>query len=87
MIDTAGAELSREAEERGVAAEIAWCIAMLVNVRTPVVSVLLGQGAGGAALALLPADRVLAAQQAGSPRSRLKAPVQSSTRTPRTPPS
>jgi len=62
VIDTAGAELSREAEEQGVAAEIAWCIAMLVNVRTPVVSVLLGQGAGGAALALLPADRVLAAQ-------------------------
>jgi acyl-CoA carboxylase subunit beta len=62
VIDTAGAELSREAEEQGVAAEIAWCIATLVNLRTPAVSVLLGQGAGGAALALLPADRVLAAQ-------------------------
>jgi acyl-CoA carboxylase subunit beta len=62
VIDAAGAELSQEAEEQGVAAEIAWCIATLVNLRTPVVSVLLGQGAGGAALALLPADRVLAAQ-------------------------
>jgi acyl-CoA carboxylase subunit beta len=62
VIDTAGAELSREAEEQGLAAEIAWCIATLVNLRTPVISVLLGQGAGGAALALLPADRVLAAQ-------------------------
>jgi acetyl-CoA carboxylase carboxyl transferase subunit beta len=30
--------------------------------RTPTVSVLLGQGTGGGALALLPADRVLAAQ-------------------------
>ena len=30
----------------------------------PTVSVLLGQGAGAAALALLPADRVLAAQHA-----------------------
>jgi acetyl-CoA carboxylase carboxyl transferase subunit beta len=62
VIDAAGAELSREAEEQGVAAEIAGCIATLVNLRTPVVSVLLGQGAGGAALALLPADRTLAAQ-------------------------
>jgi acetyl-CoA carboxylase carboxyl transferase beta subunit len=62
VLDTVGAELSREAEEQGVATEIAWCIATLINVRTPVVSVLLGQGAGGAALALLPADRVLAAQ-------------------------
>jgi acetyl-CoA carboxylase carboxyl transferase subunit beta len=62
VIDSAGADLSREAEEQGVAAEIARCIATLVNLRTPVLSVLLGQGAGGAALALLPADRVLAAQ-------------------------
>jgi acyl-CoA carboxylase subunit beta len=62
VIDAAGAELSREAEEQGVAAEIAGCIATLVNLRTPVICVLLGQGAGGAALALLPADRILAAQ-------------------------
>jgi acetyl-CoA carboxylase carboxyl transferase beta subunit len=62
VIDAAGAELSRQAEEQGVAVEIARCIATLVNLRTPVVSVLLGQGAGGAALALLPADRIIAAQ-------------------------
>jgi acetyl-CoA carboxylase carboxyl transferase subunit beta len=64
VIDTPGAELSPQAEEQGVAAEIARCIALLVNLRTPTISVLLGEGAGGGALALLPADRVLAAQHA-----------------------
>nr|WP_067574031.1 carboxyl transferase domain-containing protein [Nocardia acidivorans] len=61
VIDTIGASLSREAEERGLAAEIARCIADLVTLDTPTVSVLLGQGSGGGALALLPADRVLCA--------------------------
>ncbi|MFF0611805.1 carboxyl transferase domain-containing protein [Nocardia tengchongensis] len=61
VIDTAGASLSREAEERGLAPEIARCLADLVTLDTPTVSVLLGQGSGGGALALLPADRVLAA--------------------------
>lgn len=62
VIDTLGASLSKEAEERGLAPEIARCIADLVMLDTPTVSVLLGQGTGGGALALLPADRVLAAQ-------------------------
>jgi acyl-CoA carboxylase subunit beta len=61
VIDTVGAALSKEAEERGLASEIARCIADLVTLDTPTVSVLLGQGTGGGALALLPADRVLAA--------------------------
>jgi acetyl-CoA carboxylase alpha subunit len=62
VIDTAGAALSREAEERGLAGEIARCIADMVTLEVPTVSVLLGQGTGGAALALVPADRILAAQ-------------------------
>ncbi|MEV3963065.1 carboxyl transferase domain-containing protein [Nocardia sp. NPDC050193] len=61
VIDTVGAALSEEAEERGLAPEIARCLADLVTLETPTVSVLLGQGTGGGALALLPADRVLAA--------------------------
>ncbi|MEU4341430.1 carboxyl transferase domain-containing protein [Nocardia sp. NPDC023852] len=61
VIDTVGAALSKEAEERGLAPEIARCIADLVALDTPTISVLLGQGTGGGALALLPADRVLAA--------------------------
>jgi acetyl-CoA carboxylase carboxyl transferase subunit beta len=64
IVDTGGATLSREAEEGGLAAEIARCLADLSLLRTPTVCLLLGQGAGGAALALLPADRVICAQHA-----------------------
>lgn len=62
VIDTAGAALSMEAEEGGLAGEIARCLAELVTLDAPTLTVLLGQGSGGGALALLPADRVLAAQ-------------------------
>ncbi|MDH6238346.1 carboxyl transferase domain-containing protein [Cryobacterium sp. CG_9.6] len=64
VIDTAGAALSKEAEEGGMAGEIARSLLELVGLRSPTVSVLLGQGAGGGALALLPADRTIAAQHA-----------------------
>jgi acetyl-CoA carboxylase carboxyl transferase beta subunit len=62
VIDTAGPALSAAAEQGGLASEIAHCLAELVTLHTPTVSVLLGQGNGGPALAMLPADRVLAAQ-------------------------
>jgi acyl-CoA carboxylase subunit beta len=62
VIDTAGPALSEEAEEGGLAGEIARCLSDLVTLDTPTVSVLLGQGSGGPALAMVPADRVLAAQ-------------------------
>lgn len=61
IIDTPGGELSRAAEEGGIAPEIARCIADMITLDVPTVSVLLGQGTGGAALALFPADRTLAA--------------------------
>ncbi len=64
VIDTPGAELSPAAEEDGLAGEIAGCLADLITHPGPTVSVLLGQGTGGAALALLPADRTLAAEHA-----------------------
>jgi len=64
VIDTPGAALSREAEEGGLAGEIARCLADLVRLPASTVCVLLGQGSGGGALALLPADRVLAARHA-----------------------
>ncbi|TYB68614.1 acetyl-CoA carboxyl transferase [Nonomuraea sp. PA05] len=64
VIDTAGADLSKAAEEGGLAAEIARCLAELLTLDAPTVCLLLGEGAGGAALALLPADRVLCAQHA-----------------------
>ncbi len=61
-IDTPGPALSVEAEQGGLAAQIAACLAELVTLPVPTVSVLLGQGSGGPALAMVPADRVLAAQ-------------------------
>jgi acyl-CoA carboxylase subunit beta len=61
LIDTPGAALSQEAEEGGLAGEIARCLQDLVMLRAPTLAVLLGQGTGGGALALAPADRVLAA--------------------------
>lgn len=62
VIDTAGAALSAEAEQGGLAGEIARCLTELVMLPAPTVCLLLGQGAGGGALALLPADRVLCAR-------------------------
>ena len=61
IIDTPGGALSRAAEEGGVAGEIARCIAAMITLEVPTLSVLLGQGTGGAALALFPADRTLGA--------------------------
>jgi len=61
LIDTPGAALSKEAEEGGLAAEIARCLEDLVMLPAPTLAVLLGQGTGGGALALVPADRVVAA--------------------------
>ncbi len=62
VIDTPGAALSREAEEGGLGGEIARCLAALIALDVPTVSVIMGQGTGGAALALLPADRVICAE-------------------------
>lgn len=62
VIDTAGAALSREAEEGGLAGEIARSLSDLLMLQAPTLCLLLGQGGGGAALALLPTDRVLCAQ-------------------------
>lgn len=64
VIDTPGAELSPSAEERAIAGEIARCIAELSTMTVPTVAVLLSQGCGGGALALLPARTVVATENA-----------------------
>lgn len=64
IIDTPGAELSQQAEEQGLAGSIARTLGELVDAPVPTISVILGQGCGGGALAMLPADRVLAAENA-----------------------
>src|SRR5262249_50746287 len=64
IIDTPGAALSPQAEEKGLASEIARTMADLVTLPAPALCLLLGEGTGGGALALLPADQVVAAQHA-----------------------
>lgn len=64
VVDTPGAELSQRAEEGAIAGEIARCIATLTTMTVPTLSVILGQGCGGGALALLPARTVIATEHA-----------------------
>jgi acetyl-CoA carboxylase beta subunit len=62
IIDTPGATLSQEAEEGGLGGEIARCLAELIDLSVPTIAVIMGQGTGGGALALAPADRVISAR-------------------------
>src|SRR5690606_12118383 len=62
VVDTPGASLSREAEEGGLGGAIARSLADVLALPVPTVAVLMGQGTGGGALALVPADRVIAAE-------------------------
>lgn len=64
VVDTPGAELSRAAEEGGLAGQIARCLGDLMSLHAPTLSFLLGEGSGGGALAMLPADRVVCAEHA-----------------------
>lgn len=64
VVDTVGAVLTPEAEQAGLSGEIARCMAEMITLRAPTLCLLLGSGAGGAALAFAPADRVIAAQHA-----------------------
>ncbi|WP_080797032.1 acetyl-CoA carboxylase carboxyltransferase subunit alpha [Arabiibacter massiliensis] len=58
LVDTQGAFCGMEAEERGQGNAIADNLVGLAGLRVPVVSVLLGEGGSGGALALALADRV-----------------------------
>lgn len=58
LVDTQGAFCGTEAEERGQGNAIADNLVALAGLRVPVVSVLLGEGGSGGALALALADRV-----------------------------
>jgi len=59
LIDTPGAAVSVADEERGEAESIASSIATLVALRVPVVSVVIGEGNSGGALAIGVADTIL----------------------------
>jgi len=58
FVDTSGAFCGIEAEERGQGQAIAESISEMMALRVPIVSVLVGEGGSGGALALAAADQV-----------------------------
>ncbi|HKA84632.1 MAG TPA: carboxyl transferase domain-containing protein, partial [Acidimicrobiales bacterium] len=64
LVDTPGADPSPAAEVDGVAAEIARTLAALASCPTPTVSVCVGEGGSGGALALSYTDRLLMCEHA-----------------------
>ena len=58
FVDTSGAFCGIGAEERGQGNAIAECITVMLSLRVPVLSILVGEGGSGGALALACADEV-----------------------------
>jgi acetyl-CoA carboxylase carboxyl transferase subunit alpha len=59
LVDTAGAYPGVDAEERGQAEAIARCIETCLGVRVPLISVIIGEGGSGGAIALATGNVVL----------------------------
>ena len=64
LVDTQGADPGLEAEEQGIGNAIARTLSSMLEVPTPVVSVVIGEGGSEGALALGLADRILMQQYA-----------------------
>lgn len=64
FVDTAGAYPGLGAEERGQGEAIARCLYEFIELKTPVISIITGEGGSGGALALAVADRVLMLENA-----------------------
>ena len=64
FVDTAGAYPGVEAEERGQAEAIASCIEISLSIKVPFISVIIGEGGSGGAIALASANKVLMLQNA-----------------------
>ena len=64
LIDTPGAYPGKEAEERGQSEAIAHALLEMARLRTPIVTVITGEGGSGGALAIGIADAVLMLQHA-----------------------
>lgn len=60
FVDTLGAYPGREAEERGQGIAIANNIMNMLNLETPIISILIGNGGSGGALALCISDEIVA---------------------------
>ena len=59
FVDTAGAFPGKEAEERGQSESIASSIQTSLKINSPIISVVIGEGGSGGAIALATADRVM----------------------------
>jgi len=64
FVDVPGAHPGPESEERGIAQAIAASIAMMSRLRTPIVSIITGEGGSGGALAIAVGDVVIALENA-----------------------
>jgi acetyl-CoA carboxylase carboxyl transferase subunit alpha len=64
LIDTAGAYPGIGAEERGQAEAIATCLELMSRLRVPTISVVIGEGGSGGALAIGVTDRILMLEHA-----------------------
>ncbi len=62
FIDTPGAYPGIDAEERGQAEAIAVCLEVMAGLRVPVISIVIGEGGSGGALAIGVANRLLMLQ-------------------------
>ncbi|MBR5713010.1 MAG: acetyl-CoA carboxylase carboxyl transferase subunit alpha [Lachnospiraceae bacterium] len=58
LVDTAGAFCGIDAEEHGQGRAIAECLLEMADLATPVISVIIGEGGSGGALALSHSDRI-----------------------------
>jgi len=64
FVDVPGAHPGPESEERGIAEAIARSIGLMSRLRTPIVTVITGEGGSGGALAIAVADVVIALENA-----------------------
>ncbi len=64
LVDTQGADPGLEAEEQGIGNAIARTLSAMLDVPTPIISVIIGEGGSEGALALGLADRILMQQYA-----------------------
>ena len=74
LVDTPGAYPGVGAEERGQAEAIARCIATCLEIEVPLVSVVIGEGGSGGAIALAAANTVLSTRSIPSSRRRAAPP-------------
>ena len=64
FVDVPGAHPGPESEERGIAEAIARSIGLMTRLRTPIVSVITGEGGSGGAIAIAVGDVVIALENA-----------------------